>query len=117
MRIKYLGHAAFTLTLEDGRTVVFDPYESGAYDGALAYGPITGKFDVAVVSHDHADHCCEGVISKAEHVIDSAGDQDVGGINRSDTGSPSAYRAAMARAASRTMAASSGGLMTVALSW
>ncbi len=80
MRIKYLGHAAFVLTLSDGRTVVFDPYESGSYDGALTYGPITGAFDIAVVSHDHADHCCESVTSRAKHVIKSAGEHEIDGI-------------------------------------
>jgi L-ascorbate metabolism protein UlaG (beta-lactamase superfamily) len=80
MRISYLGHSAFVLTLEDGRRILFDPYESGAYGGALAYAPITGSFDVVVVSHDHADHCCAEVTSKASHVIDAAGTQRIGGI-------------------------------------
>ncbi|HUV35932.1 MAG TPA: MBL fold metallo-hydrolase [Patescibacteria group bacterium] len=80
MRIKYLGHAAFVLTLSDGRTVVFDPYESGSYDGALAYGPITDAFDIAVVSHDHADHCCTSVTAGAKHVIRSAGEREIDGI-------------------------------------
>ena len=80
MRIKYLGHAAFVLSLSDGRTVVFDPYESGSDDGALTYGPITGTFDIAVVSHDHADHCCEDVMEKAAHVIKSAGEHEIDGI-------------------------------------
>ncbi len=80
MKIKYLGHAAFEMTLGDGRKVVFDPYESGAYEGALAYGPIEGEYYLAVVSHDHADHCCESVTSKARNVVDSAGEFDFEGI-------------------------------------
>jgi L-ascorbate metabolism protein UlaG (beta-lactamase superfamily) len=80
MRITYLGHAAFAVTLEDGRSIVFDPYESGAYDGALGYGPITGTFDIAVVSHDHADHCCDEVTSKAMRVVKSAGEHEIEGI-------------------------------------
>lgn len=80
MKIKYLGHAAFELTLEDGRKLVFDPYESGAYGGALAYGPIKGEYDVAVVSHDHADHFSESVTSRAGSVVDSAGEFDLDGI-------------------------------------
>lgn len=80
MKIKYLGHAAFELTLEDGRKLVFDPYESGAYGGALAYGPIEGEYDVAVVSHDHADHFSESVTSRAGSVVDSAGEFDLEGI-------------------------------------
>ncbi len=80
MRITYLGHAAFTVTLEDGRSIVFDPYESGAYNGALGYGPITGTFDIAVVSHDHADHCCKEVTSKAKRIVKSAGEHEIEGI-------------------------------------
>lgn len=80
MRIKYLGHAAFQLTLEDGRTIVFDPYESGSYGGALGYGPITGAYDLAIVSHDHADHCTESVTAKAKHVLKTAGTHEIDGI-------------------------------------
>ncbi len=80
MKIKYLGHAAFELNLEDGTSVVFDPYESGSYDGALAYGPITGNYDVAVVSHDHPDHRDAGVIERAKSVVDAKGSVELAGI-------------------------------------
>jgi L-ascorbate metabolism protein UlaG (beta-lactamase superfamily) len=80
MKITYLGHAAFELVLENGTSLVFDPYESGAYDGALGYGPITGAYDIAVVSHEHADHCCESVKSEAGAVVDEAGDHEIAGI-------------------------------------
>ena len=80
MKIKYLGHAAFEMTLEDGKSIIFDPYESGAYNGALAYGPITGEFDLAVVSHDHADHRSGDVVAGAKAVVDSAGEFDFEGI-------------------------------------
>jgi L-ascorbate metabolism protein UlaG (beta-lactamase superfamily) len=80
MKITFLGHAAFEVALDDGKRVVFDPYESGSFNGALAYGPIEGAYDLAVVSHDHADHCCESVTSKARKVIDGAGEFDFEGI-------------------------------------
>jgi L-ascorbate metabolism protein UlaG (beta-lactamase superfamily) len=80
MRLRYLGHAAFELELADGRRVVFDPYESGSYDGALAYGPIEGAYDIAVVSHDHPDHRFEGVVSRAGVVWAEAGETDIDGI-------------------------------------
>jgi L-ascorbate metabolism protein UlaG (beta-lactamase superfamily) len=80
MKLKYLGHAAFELTLGDGRSIVFDPYESGAYDGALGYGPIEGAHDIAIVSHAHPDHRFEGVISKAGTVVDKAGEVNLEGI-------------------------------------
>jgi len=80
MKLRYLGHSAFELELADGRKVVFDPYESGSYDGALGYGPIAGPHDIAVVSHGHPDHRFEGVISQAGTVVDEAGEIDVDGI-------------------------------------
>jgi L-ascorbate metabolism protein UlaG (beta-lactamase superfamily) len=80
MKLKFLGHAAFEVTLADGKRIVFDPYESGSFGGALAYGPIEGEYDLAVVSHDHADHCCESVTSRARRVVDSAGEFDFEGI-------------------------------------
>ena len=80
MKLRYLGHAAFELELADGRKVVFDPYESGAYDGALGYGPIEGPHDIAVVSHDHPDHRFEGVTSKAGSIWDAAGETEIGGV-------------------------------------
>jgi len=80
MKIKYLGHASFVLELGDGRTIIFDPYESGAYNGALAYSPITGSFDVAVVSHEHADHRDTDVISRSKNVVEDTGEFEFDGI-------------------------------------
>ncbi len=80
MKLRYLGHAAFELELTDGRKIVFDPYEAGSYDGALAFGPISGPHDIAVVSHDHPDHRFEGVVSQAAAVWDRAGETDIGGV-------------------------------------
>jgi len=73
MKLRYLGHAAFELVSDGGATIVFDPYEPGAYDGALGYGPISGRYDIAVVSHDHADHRDPDVTARAKHVVDEPG--------------------------------------------
>ncbi len=56
MHIKYLAHSSFLLTASDGTRVLFDPYEAGAYNGAMKYAPITETVDVVVNSHGHADH-------------------------------------------------------------
>ena len=80
MIIKYLGHSAFELRLDDKRKVVFDPYEAGSYDGAVGFGPITGSYDIAVVSHDHPDHASAKVIASAENVVDSDGAFDFEGV-------------------------------------
>jgi len=80
MKLRYLGHAAFELVSERGAKVIFDPYESGAYGGALKYGPISGRYDLAVVSHDHADHSDPGVTSQSANVVDGPGTFDFEGI-------------------------------------
>ncbi len=80
MKLRYLGHAAFELELIDGRRIVLDPYESGSYDGALAYGPIAGPHDIAIISHDHPDHRFEGITSQAGTVWDRAGETEIDGV-------------------------------------
>jgi L-ascorbate metabolism protein UlaG (beta-lactamase superfamily) len=80
MKLRYLGHAAFELVSEVGVKVIFDPYEPGAYDGALQYGPISGRYNIAVVSHDHADHRDPGVTARAANVVDGPGTFDFEGI-------------------------------------
>ncbi len=56
MKIKYLGHAAFVLTSKGGTRIVLDPYQAGAYDGAVGYPPINETAELVLVSHDHPDH-------------------------------------------------------------
>jgi L-ascorbate metabolism protein UlaG (beta-lactamase superfamily) len=56
MDIRFFGHACFQLTDEEGRRVIVDPCEPGAFGGALDYHPPQGRADVVLVSHEHADH-------------------------------------------------------------
>lgn len=56
MKIRYNGHASFTITSADGTVLVTDPYDPKGYDGALQYAAVNDLADAAVVSHDHADH-------------------------------------------------------------
>jgi L-ascorbate metabolism protein UlaG (beta-lactamase superfamily) len=56
MKVKFLGHAAFKVTTDKGTRIIFDPYESGSYGGAIGYGKITEEADIVVTSHDHGDH-------------------------------------------------------------
>ena len=41
MNIKWYGHSAFLITTQSGTRIILDPYQSGAFGGALAYGRIT----------------------------------------------------------------------------
>ena len=56
MKIKWNGHASFTITSDDGTVIVTDPYDPAGYGGVLKYDMVTDKTDVALVSHDHLDH-------------------------------------------------------------
>ena len=56
MKIKWYGHAAFNIFTEKGVKIIIDPYQSGAFGGALSYGKITDEADIVLTSHDHGDH-------------------------------------------------------------
>jgi len=56
MQIRYLGHAAFLLTTEGGLRLITDPYEPGAFGGAIGFGAIPDEADIVTVSHAHVDH-------------------------------------------------------------
>jgi len=56
MKIKWNGHASFTITADDGTVIVTDPYDPSGYGGVLKYDMVTDKADGVLVSHDHLDH-------------------------------------------------------------
>jgi L-ascorbate metabolism protein UlaG (beta-lactamase superfamily) len=56
MKITYYGHSAFNIATEKGTRIIIDPYESGAFNGALSYGKINDEADIVITSHSHADH-------------------------------------------------------------
>ena len=56
MKIRWNGHASFTITAANGTVIVTDPYEPGGFGGGIKYEPVRDKADIALVSHDHADH-------------------------------------------------------------
>ncbi|MFO7963998.1 MAG: MBL fold metallo-hydrolase [Desulfobacterales bacterium] len=56
MKIKWNGHASFTITADDGTTIVTDPYDPAGYGGVLTYEMVTDRADGALISHDHLDH-------------------------------------------------------------
>jgi L-ascorbate metabolism protein UlaG (beta-lactamase superfamily) len=53
MKIKWLGHAAFLITADDGTRIITDPYETGR---GLNYGQLSETADIVTVSHEHGDH-------------------------------------------------------------
>ncbi len=56
MKIKWYGHAAFLITTAKGVRIIIDPYQPGAFGGALSYGKITDEADIVLSSHEHDDH-------------------------------------------------------------
>jgi len=80
MKIKWLGHSAFSITASNGTTLLTDPYRPGAFDGAVAYGPIRESFDVVTVSHKHADHDGIDGLSGTPTVVDAVGRTEAKGI-------------------------------------
>jgi len=78
MKIKWLGHSAFLLTVSDGTRIVTDPYKPGCFGGALAYGPIREKADFVTVSHDHLDHDCVDELPGSPEAIRTATSRSAG---------------------------------------
>ncbi|MGW8321773.1 MAG: MBL fold metallo-hydrolase [Thermodesulfobacteriota bacterium] len=81
MKIQWLGHAAFLLETKDGVRIVTDPYESGAYGGALGYGPIDTQADIVTVSHEqHEDHNHTSTVKGDPVIISGPGIETVKGV-------------------------------------
>ena len=69
MKIKWLGHSCFLITLKDGRKIITDPY-----DDTVGYRPVDESSDFVLVSHDHFDHNCTDGIKGSYTKIDSPGE-------------------------------------------
>lgn len=69
MKLTYYGHSSFSLEAADGTRVILDPYRSGAYGGALRYGPIDETADAVVASHAHDDHGATDTIPGSPQVF------------------------------------------------
>ncbi len=53
MKIKWLGHASFLITSDEGLRIITDPYTTG---DRIKYGKIQESADIVVISHGHGDH-------------------------------------------------------------
>ena len=79
MKIKFLGHASFLITSEDGLRIITDPYKPGCFDGGIKYEPITEEADIVTISHEHDDHNCTDIPGNPVFVR-GAGKKDIKGI-------------------------------------
>ncbi len=75
MKIKWLAHAAFLITADDGTRIVTDPYETSQ---GLRYGEINEAADIVTVSHEHGDHNNVKAVKGKPQVV--RGDAEVKGI-------------------------------------
>ena len=76
MRIKWLGHACFLLTSENGTRVVTDPF-----DKTVGYAAPAVEADIVTTSHNHFDHNHVSVVRGDFIIIDGAGSFSEKGIN------------------------------------
>lgn len=77
MKVKWLGHASFMITSEDGTSIITDPY--AAYSG-LNYGEIKESADIVTISHEHGDHNNAAAIQGNPEVVKGTAPVEVKGI-------------------------------------
>ena len=76
MEITWYGHSCFRLTERNYATVVTDPFDHKA----VGYDALKLKADIVTVSHDAPGHANYDAVKGAEHVIDGAGEFEIGGV-------------------------------------
>jgi len=77
MKVKWLGHACFLITSEEGLKIITDPYSAG---GGIKYGPVDESADIVTVSHDHFDHNAVATVCGRPEVVSGSGVKNVKGI-------------------------------------
>jgi L-ascorbate metabolism protein UlaG (beta-lactamase superfamily) len=77
MLIKYLGHASFLLTAQNGQKIVTDPYHSAP---DLRYAVINETADIVTSSHSHNDHNAVELVKGNPQVINSQGQHNIKNI-------------------------------------
>ena len=77
MKIKWLGHASFLITSDDGTKIITDPYTPG---GPLQYGEIKESADIVTVSHGHFDHNNVASVQGNPQVVQEAASVEIKGI-------------------------------------
>ena len=78
MKIKWLGHASFLITSENGVKIITDPYAAGMM--GLNYGEIKESADIVTASHEHGDHNNVAAIQRNPEVVNVTGTVAAKGI-------------------------------------
>ncbi len=82
MKLQWLGHSCFKLTLDNGKVLVTDPY-----DDSVGYPPLRVKCDAALSSHGHHDHNYFEALEGDPVIVNTEGIREVFGAKL--TGVPS----------------------------
>ncbi len=77
MKIRWLGHATFLITSDNGTRIITDPYKAGI---GMQYGDITESADIVTVSHGHGDHNNVAAVQGNPEVVDKTGSIQTKGI-------------------------------------
>ena len=73
MKLKWLGHSCFELTLPGG-VIVTDPY-----DDSVGYPPLRVKADAVLSSHGHFDHNYFDAVTGDPVILNTPGEHEVCG--------------------------------------
>jgi L-ascorbate metabolism protein UlaG (beta-lactamase superfamily) len=76
MEITWYGHSCFRLTERNFATVVTDPFDNKS----IGYGPLKLRSDIVTISHDAPGHNNTDAVKGTSHVIDGAGEFEIGGV-------------------------------------
>ena len=76
MEITWYGHSCFRLTERNYATVVTDPFDNKT----IGYEALKLKSDIVTVSHDAPGHSNADAVKGTSHVIDGAGEFEIGGV-------------------------------------
>lgn len=74
MKLKWLGHSCFELTLDNGKVIVTDPY-----DETVGYPPLHVRADAVLSSHDHFDHNFFAAVEGDPVIVNTPGTHEVCG--------------------------------------
>ena len=76
MEITWYGHSCFRLTERSYATVVTDPFDNKA----IGYDALKLKADIVTISHNAPGHNHTDAVKGASHVIDGAGEFEIGSV-------------------------------------
>ena len=76
MEITWYGHSCFRLTERSYATVVTDPFDNKS----IGYSPLKLRSDIVTVSHAAPGHNNADAVKGTSHVIDGAGEFEIGGV-------------------------------------